>query len=85
MKRTSDFLMISPGNGALLYPDRRLRSDGYRGAHHSQHNRHVMGDVVDILNLLSRHARGDGTLPIRTADISEAPAQARGGDLRGIL
>lgn len=70
---TSNFLQISPGNRALQYIHRRLESDEYRGAHHTQHNRYVMGDVVDILNLLAQHASEDGTLPIRTTDLSKRP------------
>jgi len=73
LKWTDNFLRISPGNEALQYIDRRLKSDGYRGAHRSQHNRYVMSDVVDVMRLLSRHMPKSGMLPIRTTDISKRP------------
>lgn len=73
MRRTSDFLQIAPDNKALQYIHRRLESDEYRGAHHTQHNRYVMSDVVEILKLLARYALKNGMLPIRTTDLSKRP------------
>lgn len=63
---------ISPGNPALEYIDRRLRSDDYRGLHLSQHNRFNLTRVYTILTTLHKHI-GSGMLLIRNTDLSKRP------------
>jgi len=64
---------INPGNKALEFIDFRVQAEKYRGAYSSQHNRYVMNQVINILNLLNKYTPNQGLMTIRTTDLSKRP------------
>lgn len=69
---------ISPGNKALEFIDTRIRDDKYRGSRSSQHNRYLMLQIVDILELLKKYSPNKNLMAIRTVDISKRPKNTSG-------
>ena len=67
-------IKISSNNKALLFLEKRIESDQYRGLHHSQHNRYAMKQILTVLELLDKYVSLDEPLmTIRTTDISKRP------------
>jgi hypothetical protein len=68
---------ISPSNDALVFIDKRIADNNYRGSWSSQHNRYTMDDVVKILKLLDKYAPNGVLITIRNTDISKRPHNTR--------
>lgn len=64
---------ISQNNNSLLFIDKRISDEKYRGSKSSQHNRYTMDQIVGILELLNKYAPGSNLMCIRTADIKKRP------------
>jgi len=64
---------INPGNKALEFIESRIINEKYRGSPSSEHNRYVMNQIIDILNLLDKYAPDQSLMVIRTTDISKRP------------
>ena len=64
---------INLGNKALEFINMRIRDEKYRGAPSSEHNRYVMNQIVNILELLDKYAPNQSLMAIRTTDLSKRP------------
>ncbi len=64
---------IQPSNEALIFIDKRLLDDGYRGTESSQHNRYDMAEVFDILTIMNTYSPSKGLMRIRDTDLSKRP------------
>lgn len=64
---------ISQNNNSLLFIDKRIKDEKYRGNKSSQHNRYTMDQIVGILELLDKHAPSGDLMHIRTADLKKRP------------
>ena len=64
---------ISKGNEALEFIEKRLLDEKYRESKSSQHNRYVMSQIIDILDLLNKFAPKQALMQIRTQDTSKRP------------
>lgn len=64
---------ISKGNEALEFIEKRLLDEKYRRSQSSQHNRYIMSQIIDILDLLNKFAPKQTLMQIRTQDTSKRP------------
>jgi len=64
---------INIGNKALEFIDFRIKDEKYRGSPSSEHNRYIMGQIIEILKLLDKYAPDQNLMAIRTTDISKRP------------
>lgn len=77
MTNALDLVSIAPGNESLIFLEKRISLDDYRGQHISQHNRYTIDDVFIILKTLFEIA-GNEYMQIRDTDLSKRPFNIAG-------
>lgn len=67
-----ELTFIDKSKKSILFLEKRLKVDNYRGIQISQHNRYNLNDIFVILEILYKYSKKE-KMEIRTTDISKRP------------